>query len=193
MIVSLDNYQNNIVSSPDKVYELMKFVFNKRDDIDRDRENAWVISLNNSNKVLDVDLVSMGTQNMTLIDPKEIFCKPLRIRAARIILVHNHPSGNWIPSLADIDCTDGLIQVGKLVSIPILDHIILSCNGYFSFASFELMDLLQRYSFYSPIPELQNKEEIISKRLKFCIKKLEDISKFKIENQKNIRYRKNYV
>ncbi len=167
MTVSLDDYQNNVVSSPDKAYELMKFVFDKRDDIDRDRENAWVISLNNSNKVLDVDLVSMGTQNMTLVDPKEVFCKSLRIRASRVILVHNHPSGNWIPSLADIDSTDSLIQVGKLVSIPILDHIILSCDGYFSFASFELIDFLEKYSFYLPISQCNSKKEIVSKRIDF--------------------------
>ncbi len=141
MTVHLKESQKIIISSSKIAYKLMKDIFAKRDDIDRDRENAWVISLNNSNKVLDVELISMGTQSMTLVDPKEVFCKPLRNRASRIILVHNHSSANMIPSLTDIHSTDGLIPVGKLVSIPVLDHIILSCDGYFSFADFELIDL----------------------------------------------------
>ncbi len=188
MTVPLNESQKIIISSPKIAYELMKDVLAERDDIDKDRENACVIALNNANKVLDIELISMGTQNMTLIDPKEVFCKPLRNRASRIILVHNHPSGNWAPSLSDIDSTDGLMQVGRLVSIPIIDHIILFDDEYFSFVGFNLMDLLKKYSFYAPICESNDKEEIIAKRIEFCINKLKSISKLKLEKQKDIRY-----
>ncbi len=71
MTIHLKESQKIIISSSKIAYKLMKDIFAKRDDIDR--ENAWVISLNNSNKVLDVELISMGTQSRTLVDPKEVF------------------------------------------------------------------------------------------------------------------------
>ncbi len=222
MIVPLKESQRNIISSPDKAYKLMKDVFSERGAIDKDRENAWIIGLDRFNKALAVELISMGTQNMTLVDPKEVFCMPLRNRFSKIILVHNHPSGSWMPSFSDIDMTDNLIQVGRLVSIPVVDHIILFAStvstglyksdslmsgkddmnsssnnlfgeiGYFSFANFGLIDILKKYSFYMPISECHNREKIVSKRIDFCIKNLKKISEIEVNNQENKKYRINY-
>ena len=75
----------------------------------------------------------------TVADPKVIFKKALEDLASGIILVHNHPSGNLKPSRADLQLTEKLAHAGKLLEIPVLDHIIFTDNGYFSFADEALL------------------------------------------------------
>lgn len=70
----------------------------------------------------------------TIADPKVIFSAALKSAASSIILVHNHPSGNLRPSQADIDLTQKLRAGGKLLDIEVIEHIILSSEGYFSFS-----------------------------------------------------------
>ncbi|MEO5912197.1 MAG: DNA repair protein RadC [Pelobium sp.] len=97
-------------------------------------EEFWIILLNRANKVLNKVLISKGGQAGTVADPKIIFKAALENNAANIILSHNHPSGNLKPSQADVDLTKKLKQAGKLIDISILDHVIFTDAGYFSFA-----------------------------------------------------------
>jgi DNA repair protein RadC len=80
-----------------------------------------------------IHLVSIGTVNRTLVHPREVFTEAIRVKATSIILCHNHPSGNLIPSDEDIETTELLLEVSDIVGIDILDHIIFDCNNYFSF------------------------------------------------------------
>jgi DNA repair protein RadC len=102
--------------------------------MDQPTEQFWVIMLNRSNKVIHKRPISLGGVSGTVADPKVIFKKALEDLASGIILVHNHPSGNKKPSQADIDLTKKLQNSGKLLEIPVLDHIIFTDDGYFSFA-----------------------------------------------------------
>ena len=102
--------------------------------MDQPTEQFWVIMLNRSNKVIHKRAISLGGVSGTVADPKVIFKKALDDLASGIILAHNHPSGNKKPSQADIDLTKKLQNSGKLLEIPILDHIIFTDDGYFSFA-----------------------------------------------------------
>ncbi len=102
--------------------------------MDQPTEQFWVIMLNRSNKVIHKRSISLGGVSGTVADPKVIFKKALDDLASGIILVHNHPSGNKKPSQADLDLTKKLQNSGKLLEIPVLDHIIFTDNGYFSFA-----------------------------------------------------------
>ena len=78
--------------------------------------------------------ISRGGLSGTVADPKVIFGKALALRAAAIILVHNHPSGNRMPSHADQQLTRNMRQAGKFLDLPVLDHVIVARTGFFSFA-----------------------------------------------------------
>jgi DNA repair protein RadC len=96
-------------------------------------EEFKIILLNRANRVLGIAPISVGGTSGTVADPKVIFVSALKCNAASIILVHNHPSGNLKPSEADKQITNKIRQAAKLMDIEVLDHLILSTNGFFSF------------------------------------------------------------
>ena len=75
----------------------------------------------------------MGTINKSLVHPREVFKNAYLLSASCFICMHNHPSGDVIPSKADIEITNALIKIGKIQKLELLDHIIVSDLGYFSF------------------------------------------------------------
>lgn len=97
-------------------------------------EEFWIITLNRANQITKKIKISTGGQSGTVADMKLIFREALMQKAAGIILVHNHPSGNLTPSQADKDVTRKAIENGKFLEMPVLDHIIVSERGYYSFA-----------------------------------------------------------
>jgi DNA repair protein RadC len=117
-----------ISSSADAYNEIRKYLE------DLQFEEFWVLLLNRANCVLKAERISSGGVSGTVADPKIIFNKALEILASSVILCHNHPSGNLNPSEADIQLTKKLKEAGKFLEIPVLDHIIYTDNGYYSFA-----------------------------------------------------------
>ena len=101
---------------------------------DLDHEEFWIVLLNRANHVLSKHLVSRGGRTGTIADPKIIFKVALEHNAASLILSHNHPSGQLKPSEADISITKKLVEAGKLLELMILDHLIVTNTGYYSFA-----------------------------------------------------------
>lgn len=97
-------------------------------------EQFKVMLLNRANKVLGIFEVSTGCSTGTVADPKLIFAAAIKANACGAILAHNHPSGNLQPSQADIDLTKRMKEGGKLLEIQILDHVIVTSEGYYSFA-----------------------------------------------------------
>lgn len=102
-------------------------------------EEFKIILLNTSNRVLGIADISRGGVSGTLIDPKIVFAIALKTNSSKIILSHNHPSGNLQPSSADISLTKRLKDGGKLLDIEICDHIIVTNYGYYSFADEGMM------------------------------------------------------
>ena len=98
------------------------------------QEEFKILLLNQRNHVLGVYEASRGGVSETVIDAKLIFATALKCMASCIILAHNHPSGNLKPSASDIAITHKLRQGGKLLDIRVLDHLIITRNGYYSFA-----------------------------------------------------------
>ncbi|WP_423147678.1 RadC family protein [Rubrolithibacter danxiaensis] len=117
------------ISGSRDIYQLMNRYFN-----DLNHEEFWIILLNRANKVLSRHLISKGGQAGTIADPKIIFQTALENHAASIILTHNHPSGNLKPSQSDIALTQKLVSAGNMLDIGVLDHLIFSNTGYYSFA-----------------------------------------------------------
>lgn len=101
---------------------------------DLHHEEFWILLLNRANEVFGRERVSTGGTNATVVDLKLVFKVALDARAAAFIAIHNHPSGNLQPSRADIDLTERLKQAGKIFDLPLLDHLIISERGYYSFA-----------------------------------------------------------
>ena len=98
-------------------------------------EEFKVLLLNRANRVLGIVNISQGGIAGTVADPKLIFAAALKSAASSILLCHNHPSYNLKPSQADIQLTNKLKEAGKFMDLPVLDHIILIQDSYFSFAA----------------------------------------------------------
>lgn len=116
------------VRTAKQVYDLMKPIM-----LDLPHEEFWVMSLNAASMVINRQRVSSGGLTKTLVDPKRVFKIALDDRAAQIIVLHNHPSGTLKPSQSDQTLTENLVRVGSLLDLPLLDHLIFTDNGYFSF------------------------------------------------------------
>lgn len=101
---------------------------------DLHNEEFYVIFLSRSNEVLNCKQISKGGLSETVVDGKIIFKLALEYGACGIILCHNHPSGTLKPSEEDIRLTNSLCDFGRLINLPIIDHIIYTDNGYFSFS-----------------------------------------------------------
>ena len=101
---------------------------------DLNHEQFWIMLLNNANKVIKLEKIGVGGMTGTTADPKKIFKSALENNATSIMLCHNHPSGNVIPSNADKQITNNLKKAGQFLEIKILDHIIIGNDNYFSFA-----------------------------------------------------------
>ena len=102
-------------------------------------EEFVILCLNRSNKVLGYSKISSGGLSGTIADPKVIFQVALKSNASSIILCHNHPSGNLKPSDNDIQLTKKLKSAGDFLDMSVLDHLIISSDGYFSFADESLL------------------------------------------------------
>jgi DNA repair protein RadC len=106
----------------------------RRHLVDLNHEEFWILLLSRNNKVIGKELISKGGLSGTVADPKIIFSIALQHQASSIILAHNHPSGNLKPSQQDIDLTKKLYQAGKILDINVFDHLIITDDGFLSFA-----------------------------------------------------------
>ncbi|MFA6851163.1 MAG: DNA repair protein RadC [Selenomonadaceae bacterium] len=96
------------------------------------KEHFAVMLLNTKNHVLSVHVVSIGSLSASIVHPREVFREAIQNAAASVILLHNHPSGDPSPSREDILVTERLVKAGKIMDIPVLDHIIIGDDKYIS-------------------------------------------------------------
>lgn len=155
MRIKLTETQKIKLLNADDVYSVMQKVLLRENKIERDKEHFWIIGLAQNNKMLYIELISLGTINQTLVDPMEVFSIALQKRSVKIILVHNHPSGELGPSTQDKDTTDRLIQVGKIVNVEVHDHLIISEKSYLSFLNIGLFQELQKSIKYVPAYQIK--------------------------------------
>jgi DNA repair protein RadC len=100
---------------------------------DRLQEHFIRISLNGAHEVISIGVVSIGLVNRTIVHPREVFADPIRERSTAVIVAHNHPSGNLQPSREDREITVRLKEAGAILGISLLDHLIFSSGGFYSF------------------------------------------------------------
>ena len=116
------------LNSPEKIYRFMQ------SEAKIDRECVWVLHLNTRLKLIEKELVSMGTIDTALVHPREVFKKAILNGSSSIIVIHNHPSGNPTPTEEDERIAKKLKQSGEILGIPLEDFIVISSKGYTSFA-----------------------------------------------------------
>ena len=129
---SIKASQRPLLKSSAEVYALLLANWDKH-TLDLFEEEKLIL-LNQANRVLGLYPLSKGGITGTVMDPKLIFTAALKRGACNLILSHNHPSGNLKPSRSDEELTRKIREAGKLLDINLLDHIILSSEGYLSFA-----------------------------------------------------------
>lgn len=121
--------QRPVINSSNDAYNAIAHLL-----LEKDVESFYVLLLTNSNKLIRVVPISHGGINETLVDRKIVFKVALENNAVKIILAHNHPSGDIKPSNADINTTKTIVEAGKIMSIQVLDHIIIGVDDcYYSF------------------------------------------------------------
>ena len=119
---------NRRITDAKDVYEELKSFSTKS------QEHFLTITLDGASHIINTRTVFIGTLNQSLVHPREVFADAIADRAAGIIIAHNHPSGTLEASRADVAITQRLKEVSKLVGIELLDHVILSKHGYYSFS-----------------------------------------------------------
>jgi len=103
------------------------------------KEKFIVVCLNSANKIIKHEIISIGNLNSSVVHPREIFKSAIEHSSASIILIHNHPSGNPEPSNEDISITKKVVEAGKILDIPVFDHIIIAGNLFTSFVEKRLI------------------------------------------------------
>ncbi len=138
MIIDHKQFGITKLNSADKVYEILKKVHSNVNGFDRDKEHFYVIGLTRRHTIKYIDLVSFGSISGTVSEPREIYRQAIhRATGGGIIISHTHPSGNLEPSEADKKLTAKIKDAGRILEIPLIDHIIFTNedDGFFSFAN----------------------------------------------------------
>jgi DNA repair protein RadC len=126
----VERVKQKSVTSPDNIIPLLRSQIT-----DYKKEHFFVINFDVRNRYLDIETISVGTLNTSLVHPRETFKGAIKRHAHSVMVAHNHPSGDLNPSQEDINITKRLKESGKILGIELLDHIIITEDSYFSFKS----------------------------------------------------------
>ena len=116
------------ISSSEDIYNYLK-----NELTDKKNEYSYAILLDTKNGIISKEVISIGTLDVSLVNPREAFKPAIKKSAKSIIFAHNHPSGDYSPSNYDFKTTKRLVKAGDILDIEVLDHIIIGKDGYYSF------------------------------------------------------------
>lgn len=122
----LQNKKQRIIKDPQDIWNAMQDIAQLK------KEHFVVFFLDPRSQEVKREIISIGTLDMSLVHPREVFEPAVRYLASHIIISHNHPSGELEPSIADLEVTKKLSAAGKIMGIEVLDHVIVSKNGWYS-------------------------------------------------------------
>jgi len=124
----VNNIHNLKADNPVAIFEYYSSILGNKK-----QEHFYAVYLDNQKRVIEDKLLFIGTINKSLIHPQNIFKEAYLLDASAIICIHNHPSGNVIPSKEDLNITKNLVEIGNLFGIKVVDHIIIGNDKYYSF------------------------------------------------------------
>lgn len=170
MDIKLGKNDKRYIEGSDDVFSIMQRVLLRENKIDKEKEHFWIIGMNEAGYILYIELIALGSVKAVNIEPMNVYRVAVMKNATRVIAIHNHPSGRLVPSKADLDITDRLIQVGRILNIALVDHLIISTEAYESFRSMGIMDDLEKSLTY--VPNYQVVEQIRKEEKKIAREKL---------------------
>jgi DNA repair protein RadC len=166
MTIKLTRKQRIKIRSSDDAFKIMQEILLREEKIDQYKEHFWVMGLAPSTRILYVELVSLGCVAATYAEPINVFRFALTKGCVSVILIHNHPGESLKPSEKDLDLTDNLIQVGRIIKVEVLDHLIISTKSHMSFADTDLMEKLKESTKYVPPYELAERIRAEEKKIR---------------------------
>lgn len=116
------------LETPKSIFESTKYLFHETK-----QEHFYALYFNTKRKLIDKKLLFIGTINQSIVHPREIFKEAYRLSASYIVCIHNHPTNDTTPSVEDIKFTDQITKTGKIQGIPVVDHLIVGDDNYYSF------------------------------------------------------------
>lgn len=116
------------LNNPSSIYKSSKYLF-----YDKKQEYFYCLYFDNKQRLIERKLLFMGTINQSIVHPREVFKEAYLLSASSIVCMHNHPSGDVTPSREDIELTKSLVKIGQIANIPVVDHIVVSNEKYYSF------------------------------------------------------------
>ena len=167
----------------DQVYNVMQQILLRENEISRNQEHFWIVGLDNANKILFIELVSLGAANRVQVKPREVFRVAIYKMAVKAILVHNHPSGELLPSEGDKDVTDRLLKSGDMLGIEVIDHLIISEENFYSFEDSGILKELQNNGLY----QLVEKEKESLRLWKIEVEKEKAVKEFALKMAKELK------
>lgn len=170
MDIKLGKNDKRYIEGSDDVFSIMQRILLRENKIDKEKEHFWIIGMNEAGYILYIELIALGSVKAVNIEPMNVYRVAVMKNATRVIAIHNHPTGRLAPSKADLDITDRLIQVGRILNIALVDHLIISTEAYESFRSMGIMDDLEKSLTY--IPTYQVVEQIRKEEKKIAREKL---------------------
>ena len=135
--VLMKNSNNHLrYTNPKDIFESARYLF-----AGKKQECFYALYFNQKQELLERKLLFMGTVNRSVVHPREVFKEAYLLSASSVICIHNHPSGDVTPSMEDIRVTKALIEIGEMNGIPVLDHLIVSDDAYYSFREHGRMEV----------------------------------------------------
>lgn len=186
MTIELTEEQKIKLLNSDDVFTVMQDILLREEKIDQEREHFWMIGLAQNNRMQYIELVSLGSVKATTVEPMNVFRWAVMKGSVQVIMVHNHPSGELKPSEADKDLTDRLIQVGRILNIKVIDHLIISTRAYLSFADTGLLEQLEISTKWVPQFELIDRIRKEEKKIRDDALR-EEKEKAKISKEKAVK------
>ncbi len=133
----MKNSNNHLrYTNPKDIFESVRYLF-----AGKKQECFYALYFNQKQELLERKLLFMGTVNRSVVHPREVFKEAYLLSASSVICIHNHPSGDVTPSMEDIRVTKALIEIGEMNGIPVLDHLIVSDDAYYSFREHGRMEV----------------------------------------------------
>ena len=122
------------VGRPSDTVRIFRDALAKADCTDREKEHFYCLGLDGAHRTKYLELVTLGLVDQAQVHPREVFAHSIEARCSAVIVCHNHPSGQLEPSREDFNVTNQLKVAGEVLGVPVLDHVILTNDGFYSFA-----------------------------------------------------------
>lgn len=134
MNIKLTRAQKIPVRKPGDIFKILRQILRAEEKPDQDKEHFWTVGLEISHVIKYIELVSLGSADKSIAEPKEVFRIAVMRNVPRIILAHNHPGGTLKPSPEDLRISKKLSESGRILGIEVLDHLIITPRTFLSFA-----------------------------------------------------------